>query len=213
MGCKKNTNKETGLDNQNDFIIPSKDKETEKRHKGRHLQIMYNIERSSYQIKDLGIGFGAFVRLEMPLQLKDNHLLNLGESFIIVNLINEKYNFANYSVSTHDSKESQDSPLKLRLKLFGGPCTGEVFYFKPDVEPIKIGRSNQCDVIIEDAVLSKLQSHIYYNQEKDSWFLEDGFNNKKSLNGTWLYLNDDYDLYNGMTFKANQTLFQATLSN
>lgn len=67
MGCKKNTNKETGLDNQNDFIIPPKDKETEKRHKGRHLQIMYNIERSSYQIKDLGIGFGAFVRLEMPL--------------------------------------------------------------------------------------------------------------------------------------------------
>jgi hypothetical protein len=50
------------------------------------------------------------------------------------------------------------------LKLFGGPSTGEVFYFTPDdFDPsalkltiIKIGRSNQCDVVIEDAVLSKL---------------------------------------------------------
>jgi hypothetical protein len=41
-------------------------------------------------IKDLGIGFGAFVRLDNALELKDNHLLNLGESFIIVNLIQEK---------------------------------------------------------------------------------------------------------------------------
>ena len=39
--------------------------------------------------------------------------------------------------------------MKLRLKLFGGPSTGEVFYFRPDEidhtnpEPtiIKIGRS------------------------------------------------------------------------
>ena len=37
----------------------------------------------------MGIGFGAFVRLDRPCELKDNHLLNMGESFIIVNLINE----------------------------------------------------------------------------------------------------------------------------
>lgn len=91
----------------------------------------------------------------MPLELKDNHLLNLGESFIIVNLINERFNAGNYSISTHDSKESSDNGIKLRLKLFGGPSTGEVFYFKPDSEVIKIGRSSNCDVVIEDAVLSK----------------------------------------------------------
>ncbi len=72
----------------NDFIIPSKDKETEKRHRGRHMQIEFNLERG-YLIKDLGIGFGAFVRLDRPLELKDNHLINMGESFIIVNLIQE----------------------------------------------------------------------------------------------------------------------------
>lgn len=82
----------------------------------------------------------------------------MGESFIIVNLINEKYNALNYSVSTHDSKvsSSNQNNMKLRLKLFGGPSTGEVFYFKPDSDLIKLGRSTSCDVAIEDAVLSKL---------------------------------------------------------
>ena len=88
----------------NDFVIPSKDKETEKRHRGRHMQIEYFIEESAYKIKDLGIGFGAFVKLEHQLELKDNHLVNLGESFIIVNLINEKMSVGNQSVSTFDSK-------------------------------------------------------------------------------------------------------------
>lgn len=192
LGCKKHGNNEHGSNIINDFIIPSKDKDTEKRHRGRHLQIEYNIDVNSYFIKDLGIGFGAFVKLEMPLELKDNHLLNLGESFIIVNLINEKFSMANYSISTHDSKESTECHMKLRLKLFGGPSTGEVFYFKPDSDIIKIGRSNSCDVAIEDAVLSKFQAHIYFNSERDCWLLEDGFSGKRSLNGTWLYLNDDF---------------------
>ena len=53
-----------------------------------------------YLIRDMGIGFGAFVRLDRPCELKDNHLLNMGESFIIVNLINQdkqKENIAEYS--------------------------------------------------------------------------------------------------------------------
>jgi hypothetical protein len=32
---------------------------------------------------------------------------------------------------------------------------------------------------------------------------------KQSLNGTWLYLNEDFEIYNNMTFKVNQVLFQA----
>jgi hypothetical protein len=93
FGCKKHANKNlagNGMPREivNDFIIPSKDKETEKRHRGRHMQIEYSLEQGGkYLIKDLGIGFGAFVKLDRPLELKDNHLLNIGESFIIVNLI------------------------------------------------------------------------------------------------------------------------------
>lgn len=60
-------------------------------------------------------------------------------------------------------------------------------------------------------MLSKFQSQIYFEQGK--WLMEDGFKGKRSLNGTWLYLNEDFQIYEGMTFKANQTLFQASILN
>lgn len=112
----------------------------------------------------MGIGFGAFVRLDRPLELKDNHLLNMGESFIIVNLIQEKSSGYNLTNPENHIATPSLAQTKLRLKLFGGPSTGEVFYFRPEVNPhsdepttlVKIGRSNTCDVVIEDAVLSKL---------------------------------------------------------
>lgn len=68
------------------------------------MQIEFCLDKESssfgkYLIKDLGIGFGAFVRLDRPLELKDNHLLNMGESFIIVNLINEKTQGSAYNLS------------------------------------------------------------------------------------------------------------------
>jgi len=58
------------------------------------MQIFYemtdpNTGAGKYLIRDLGIGFGAFARLDRPLELKDNHLLNLGESFIIANLVED----------------------------------------------------------------------------------------------------------------------------
>jgi len=148
------------------------------------MQIEYNLEKSKYFVKDLGIGFGAFVRLDRSLELKDNHLLNMGESFIIVNLITEKSTAHAYNLSGRGEDEpyhtSNGAPAtKLRLKLFGGPSTGEVFYFRPEDDSIsspiptvvKIGRSNACDVVIEDAVLSKLQAHILYCHTRECWVL------------------------------------------
>ena len=38
-------------------------------------------------IKDLGVGYGVFVRQEAPILLKDNMLINVGEAYIVVNLI------------------------------------------------------------------------------------------------------------------------------
>ena len=49
FGCKKHDIKKSSAINSgilrsiiNDFIIPSKDKETEKRHRGRHMQIFFD---------------------------------------------------------------------------------------------------------------------------------------------------------------------------
>ena len=94
-------------------------------------------------MKDLGVGCGVFVRLNFPLILRDSHLLNMGESFLDVNLIKE------------NTEVSADPLPKLKLKLFGGPSTGEVFYFTGKENKITLGRMSRCDVHISDGLLSK----------------------------------------------------------
>jgi hypothetical protein len=44
---------------------------------------------------------------------------------------------------------------------------------------------NNCEVQIEDNLLSKFQSHIAYDDEEKGWTFFDGFKSKPSTNGTW----------------------------
>lgn len=88
FGCKKNSNTENDDEESealNDVVIPSKDGEVNERHLGRHFQIEYSPEVNRYRIRDLGIGFGAFVKIDHPLILRDNNLLSMGSSFLIMN--------------------------------------------------------------------------------------------------------------------------------
>lgn len=111
FGCKKKQNGKV----VNDFIIPVKEKELGDQHRGRHFVIYYHHDKHQFYIRDLAIGFGAFMRVDSPLvrdmqPLKDNYLINIGESFLVVNLS-----------STEDASSTQ-----LRLKVFGAPYRGQV---------------------------------------------------------------------------------------
>lgn len=70
-----------------------------------------------------------------------------------------------------------------------------------------IGRSPNCDIRIDDQLISKMQSTIKY--EEANWILEDGKDGKESTNGTWYYLNQEQVIQDGMIFKQNQTFFVA----
>jgi hypothetical protein len=74
-----------------DIDISPEDSVLEESQKGRNFIIYYKIEKDSYWIKDLGKGFGAFVKLDSNLVksiqvLKNNMLISLGESFIVINI-------------------------------------------------------------------------------------------------------------------------------
>ena len=88
----------------NDFVIPTKNEDEKEKHRGRQFQIYFDIETGSYKIKDLGIGYGAFVKLNRPLTLRDNFLLNMGESYVVANLVK--------------TSPEDDTAIKLRLKIF-----------------------------------------------------------------------------------------------
>ena len=70
----------------NDFIIPVSKREDKERHKGRQFQIRYDPGHDSYLIKDLQIGYGVFTETVGPVPLKDNMLINMGESYIVTNI-------------------------------------------------------------------------------------------------------------------------------
>ena len=56
--------------------------------------------------------------------LKDNHLLNMGLIFMVVNIVDgDKKIEENDDIANH---LKQNIKPKLNLKFFGGPCTGEV---------------------------------------------------------------------------------------
>lgn len=76
-------------------------------------------------IKDLGVGYGVFVRQEEATILKDNMLINVGEAYIVVNLYKGQS-----EDQPHTYAPDQDSNVNLKLKIFGGPSAGEVYFFK-----------------------------------------------------------------------------------
>jgi|TARA_B110000305_G_C19377178_1_gene607632 hypothetical protein len=142
----------------NDFVIPYRNSEQADAHRGRHFQIWFDVYSKQYFIKDLGIGFGVFKKMQNGSAiLKDNHLINVGEAYIVVNLLPEGAEEKGLAYDT------------LKLKMFGGPGSGEVYEYnindmRGGDRDILIGRTPDCDVSINDKLLSKVQSHIKLQQ-------------------------------------------------
>lgn len=107
----------------------------------------------------MGIGFGVFKKMDSvrtesgsemagSIILKDNMLVNVGEAYIVVNLLPEGI----------DEDELHDT---LRLKIFGGANNGEIYEYhvgqmQDGAREIFIGRTPDCDIKINDKLLSKI---------------------------------------------------------
>ena len=62
----------------------------EDRHRGRQVQIGFYPENNEYRIKDLGIGLGAYMRIEHdgePYVLRNNQIINVGSTLLLVSLM------------------------------------------------------------------------------------------------------------------------------
>jgi len=135
-------------------------------------------------------------------------LVNVGEAYIVVNLLPE-------------GLDENGSHQTLRLKIFGGANNGEVFEYSVEhmfngQREILIGRTPDCDIKVNDKLLSKVQSYVKLQVEADGswqWVLHDGVRQKPSTNGTWIYINDDLPVFDGMVFKANQTIFSVNFGH
>lgn len=93
------------------------------------------------------------------------------------------------------------------MKFLEGPKAQEVYHFLPDSEKILVGRMVECKVKFDDSSMSRYQCSMNYREDQ-GWVLFDGTGDKKSTNGTWLFVENDYEIFNGMVFKAGKTLFE-----
>ena len=72
---------------KNDIVIPAKNEASQEQFPGRHFQIRFDVAVNGYRIKDLGVGYGVFAKIDEPVELKDNNLINMGETFMVITLL------------------------------------------------------------------------------------------------------------------------------
>jgi len=63
----------------NDFVIPEDSNSLGR----RHLMIRYNPSTHKYYLKDLGEGSGTFVKIDIPIPLKQGYIISFGESHMV----------------------------------------------------------------------------------------------------------------------------------
>ena len=192
--------KEENNNNKIDFLIKPKDDHYESRFVGKHFQIKFNPFDLKYYIKDLGFGYGTFAKIMKETLIKDNYLINIGNSYIV----------CSYGI---DGKESTNEKKILNIKIFDNTKRNPFLCNPKENKKYLIGRDVKCDIIIDDSLLSRIHCTIYFDNEKEMWFIHDGTMKKNkefkySTNGTWLFLIDDTLIDDEMIFKANQNLYQ-----
>ena len=182
-----------------------KEEKIDDRFIGRHFQIKYNTKEDEFYLKDLGHGFGTFVKIIDWVEIKNNFLINIGENYIVFTLGKDE----DILLDENNNYDNENPEKMINLKIFSGNIRHGNLRFSPKQSPFIIGRSEECDVIIDDNMLSRFHCSIEFRD--DRWYITDGYidnnNIKKSTNGTWIYALEDKQIVDGMIFKANNNLF------
>ena len=187
-----------------DYIINANDIGENNNLLGRHFRIRFDINKMKYFIKDLGKGFGTFKKIIEKEKIKDSYLLNIGNSYIVCTFGLDEY--------YQEGDKIEDDDNILNIKVFSEIPQTEPHFFNPkQFKRIYIGRDISCNIIIDDSLLSRIHCTLEYDDE-EGWVIYDGKiddnENKKSTNGTWLYLIEEIPIENGLIFKNNKNAFE-----
>ena len=190
----------------NDFVFPIEDKEDNySLYELPNFAIFYNVEDGNYYIKDFNTGVGALMKIK-NYRIEGNTLINIGGNYLVVYIEDNKIRVKifNNSILDNNNKKEQNT-INCDLKEF--------YFDKKNNFVINIGRNQNCDLIIEDMMLSKIQCRIEHNANDKCFYLCDGDGKKESTNGTWVFILNSTKITNNFMFKAEHTLFVANLIN
>ena len=191
----------------NDFVFPVEEKdENVGLYEFPNFAIFYNLLDGNYYIKDFNTGVGALMKIK-KMELDCNTLINIGSNYLVLYINNNTITFKIFNNSTVSEKKYNDDSINQNY------VTKEYRINENEDSIITIGRSQKCDIIIEDMMLSKIQAFIEYNSKTKKFYLNDGDEMKESTNGTWVFILNATKITNNFMFKAEHTLFLATLNN
>ena len=186
----------------NDFIFPIEGNEDNNGlYESPNFAIYYNLEDNNYYIKDFNTGVGALMKIKRYV-MEGNTLINIGGNYLVVYIEKNRILIKIFNNSILENTQPKDSNCDIK----------QINLEENSNSYTSIGRSQHCDIIIEDMLLSKVQCCIEYNSKTKKIYLCDGDGKKESTNGTWVFILNPTKITDNFMFKAEHTLFVANLA-
>ena len=186
----------------NDFIFPIEGNEDNNGlYESPNFAIYYNLEDNNYYIKDFNTGVGALMKIK-KYAIEGNTLINIGGNYLVVYIEKNRILIKIFNNSILENTQPKDSNCDIK----------QINLEENSNSYTSIGRSQHCDIIIEDMLLSKVQCYIEYNSKTKKIYLCDGDGKKESTNGTWVFILNPTKITDNFMFKAEHTLFVANLA-
>ena len=199
-------------ENSIDYLIPQKKFEDEENDNvkfiGRFFRIYFNNKNFNYYLRDLGNCLGTYVKIKESILLKNEDMINVGDTFLIFHFENDK----SKNNSNNDIINIQITELNKNNE-----SQNREFSFNSSKKIIRIGRKKyNNDIELNDHLVSKVNCNIQYD-ENNGWKINDGneiisetgeSKITHSTNGTWILAIDDFVIYENMIFKSNLNLFR-----
>jgi hypothetical protein len=208
---------EDEIEEQIDYLLcPNQDffRDFDDRFLGKYFQIRFEPFDYKYYIKDLGKGYGSFIKLNNEsVEIKNNTIFNIGENYLLFKIgefLNNDFNINN----NNNSESIENIETNLNIQIFESNGKKKVYNFSSNKSPIIIGRSIETDIFLDDKLLSR--KHCFCEFKNNKWFINDGKKENEiiysSTNGTWIYVSEEMEIKNNMIFKANHFIFWCYLN-
>ena len=198
----ENINKKIDFNTGNNEIINTKNDI----HYGLQFRIKFDLEENSYFIKDysFGNGYGTFMKVFNEIKIKDNTLINIGNNYIV-------FTFGVDELSPEENDTIDENQKILSVKVFRGELVNYSYVFnQAQINKILIGKDEKCNIVMNDDLLADIHCVIEFKNNK-GWYISDGYENKKTENGTWICLSEETKIFEGMLIQSNQNIYKCHL--
>lgn len=155
----------------NDYLVNLPPEYRDKCNK-RLFVVLFERETSKFYFRSLKeSNICIYIRIKNNYLLKNKKYFQIGETI--------------FHAEPHN-----DSSLKIAIHKDSSQY--EEYYYDCNVKNVLIGRSEKCNITLNQGILSKI--HCSFKFENKKWYLTDGNGEKASTNGTWMFCNSKYEL-------------------